>query len=235
MKKFFSIILLAVIALGFNACNSDSGTDLNPSQNIFLNIVTYEGASITGGSTFSLQKSGDSPLITLTTTQNLGMADVPVGTRIIMSYVPESGVQYVSGPITVYQAANIEGGGAAVTEGRSENTTNWASNEVAVQLVERTGPYLNLQFTGSLPTGVSTANIKFLVDEKTLDDAYPEIHLILGPYNTSLDKTYIFYGSWNISNIWERPTCKGVKVCFNGTSTYGSAWPIDKITLTPGN
>ena len=46
--------------------------------------------------------------------QKLSTVDFKVGTRVLISYTNESQTQYVSGPITLAAAANVEGKGDPV-------------------------------------------------------------------------------------------------------------------------
>lgn len=229
-RKLSTMVLAAALLMGISACNS--GSDDNPSGTIlFTDIVTYNGTG-TGGSTFTFNKEGDSPTITLTSSQSLSTADFKSGSRIIIQYAPESGVQYQSGPITLVAAANIEGQGQNVAESTAEQAGNWNSDPINVSALFRAGDYLNVQFTGAL--GTQTAVTKLVVDANTLDSDYPVLHLIYGPHTGLMDKTYLFYGSWNISPVWNRSSCKGIKVLYkNAGGAIGGSVTITKTVSGP--
>ncbi len=213
--------MLAVV-LCMASCSS---TDEPDNTAYFLDIVTYE-ADGANGSTFTFRHQGDSELITLTCPQRLSPADFKVGSRIIINYTPESGKQYVSGPVNLAAAANVEGAGEAVASATTTETNNWVSDELSMLALFRSGEYVNVQFSAAL--GAQTAKVKLVVDSETLDSETPELHLIYGPYTGTVDRTYVFYGSWSIADIWNRSTCKGIRVFFNGIGSMGNSVYISK-------
>lgn len=221
-----AMIGAALVALA--SCNSDSDDPNGGYQLICNDIVTYEG-NTEGKATFTFRKEGDSPLITLTSTRQLNSNDFRPGTRILISYSPESEKQYTSGPITLIGAMNVEGKGEAVTSNTAEATKNWLSEPINVAALFRSGDYINVQFTGAIGSQVPLTNL--YVDEATLDREIPELHLIFGPYTGVTTTTYIFYGSWSIANIWNRPNCRGVRVIYsNAGGAIGGS-----VTITKGN
>lgn len=221
-----ALIGAALVALA--SCNSSSD-DPNPGNRLICNdIVTYEG-NAEGSATFTFQKEGDSPLITLTSSRQLNANDFRPGSRILISYSPESDKQYTSGPITLIAAMNVEGKGADVTSNTAQATSNWLSEPINVAALFRSGDYINVQFTGALGSQTPVTNL--YVDEATLDKETPELHLIFGPYTGVTTTTYYFYGSWNIASIWNRPNCRSIKVMYtNAGGAIGGT-----VTITKGN
>lgn len=226
MKLKLTALLISTIALclGFQSCNSDND-EPDPSPTIYTNIVSYEEGT-SGGSTFTYRERGDSPLITLYSSQALKAETFKVGTRIIIQYTSESTDQNQDRQITLLAAANVEGQGKAVESATAESTNNWNSDGVAVQALYRSGDFVDVQFTGYL--GDQQAKAAMYVDETTLDSEQPQLHLIFGPYSGMVTTPYIFYGSWNIANIWNLPNVKSVKVNFNGTGAIGSSVVLTK-------
>lgn len=223
IKKILSTTLTAAAIATLGSCNSDSDTP--GGATLYTDIVTYQGNG-TGGSTFTFRKEGDSPLITLTCSRTLASDFVP-GSRILIQYAPETGKQYMSGPINLAGAANVEGGGAPVEELTAAQTTNWLSDAVNVSTIFRSGEYLNLQFTGTL--GSEVAKVRMVADTETLDSEYPELHLIFGPYTAALGQYYLFTCSWSIESVWNRPGCKGIKVLYkNNGGLIGGSVTINK-------
>lgn len=226
MKLKLTAFLMSIVALclGFQSCNSDND-EPGTSPTVYTNIVSYvEGTS--GGSTFTYRERGDSPLITLYSTQALKAESFKVGTRIIIQYTSESTGQNQDRQITLLAAANVEGQGKAVESATAESTNNWHSDGVAVQALYRSGDFVDVQFTGYL--GDQQAKVAMYVDESTLDSEQPQMHLVFGPYNGLVNTPYIFYGSWNIANIWNLPNVKSIKVNFNGTGAIGSSVILTK-------
>lgn len=224
MKKTLTAFMLTLaVILGLTSCNTNDGPEVN--ENYFLDIVNYEADSPTG-STFTFRRQGDSELITLTCPQRLSANDFKVGTRVIINYVPESGKQYVSGPVRLVAAANVEGRGEAIPRATKAETDDWASDGITVHALFRSGNFINLQFTGAL--GAQKAVVKMLVDSETIDSDTPEVYIIYGPYTGVVDHTYMFYGSWSIADIWNRPNCKAIRINFKGMGTVISPVTIAK-------
>ena len=224
IRKIFTYALLLALAAGFTACNS-SGSD-EPQQPVFTDIVTYLGSD-GAPSVFSFRKEADSPLVTLTSSRTLNSVDFKVGTRILIQYTTDSGQRYTSGAINLLAAANVEGAGNAIEASTAEKTMNWDSDAIQAYAIFRSGKYVNVQFTGAL--GAQTAVVRMIADESTLDDEFPDIHIIYGPYTDLATKVYTFFGSWDISSVWDRSTCKGVNIIFkNGGGSLGNPVTILK-------
>ena len=216
-QKIMRMLAMATVVLGLASCNN---SEPGSSTVYFLDIVSYDAESASG-STFTVRKNGDSELVTYTTPQKLSTVDFKVGTRVLISYTNESQTQYVSGPITLAAAANVEGKGDPVQKKTAEETADWASDKVSVASLFRSGEFINIQFSGAL--GSQKAIVEMYLDSKTADSEYPELHLIFGPYTGYVDTPYMFYGSWSIADIWNRPDCKGIKVFYNSTSSQSMA------------
>ncbi len=225
-QKIMRMLAMATVVLGLASCNN---SEPGSSTVYFLDIVSYDAESA-GGSTFTVRKNGDSELVTYTTPQKLSTVDFKVGTRVLISYTNESQTQYVSGPITLAAAANVEGKGDPVQKKTAEETADWASDKVSVASLFRSGEFINIQFSGAL--GSQKAIVEMYLDSETADSEYPELHLIFGPYTGYVDTPYMFYGSWSIANIWSRPDCKGIKVFYNSTSSQSMAL-FEKASGTP--
>lgn len=216
-------MLAGAMLLGASSCNSDS--DEPTEIAMFNDFATYTSSGT--GSTFTLRKEGDSPLVTLTTSQNLPENQFKDGTRLFISYTPATGQQYMSGPITLIGAMNVEGSGSTPEEKTAAETSDWLSDAINVASLMRTGDYINVQFTGAL--GSQTAVVHLYADAATIYDEIPEYHLIYGPYSGIATTTYVFYGSWNIGNVWNRSTCKGIKVMYrNAGGAMGGSVTITK-------
>lgn len=209
-KLLYSILAGAAL-LGAAGCNSNDDPNGGSYELICNDFVTFEG-NANGQASFTFRKEGDSPLITLTSTQQLTTADFKPDTRIIISYSPESGKQYTSGPVKLLAAMNVEGRGSEPAATTAAATSNWASEEINVASLIRSGDYINVQFTGALGSQTPVTNL--YVDEATLDSECPELHLVFGPYHGVTTTTYFFYGSWSIASIWNNPNTKSVKVLY---------------------
>lgn len=236
MNKFLSRILLAIGACCFMtlaSCDSDNDGPNPDNHRLFIDIVTYEAGN-EQGSTFTFRRSGDQPVITLTTTQTLDKG-FKVGSRVVIQYWSNSNERYVSGPITVLQVLHAAGDGEELPEKSAEQTSNWRSNTINMQSIERSGQYLNFIFTGSM--GNRNINPSACVDITTVDNEYPVVHIIFGPDDSFSDKEYMFFGSYSLAALWNRPTCKGIMVYYKNLDNSDAHVQFDKVgsSITPGN
>lgn len=213
-----------MLSMGFVSCDDDDKIDPN-TKNQYIDMVTYEGVGI-DGATFTFQQLNDSPVITLTSSQTMNTIDFKPQSRIVISYTTQSNEHYVSGPINITGAMNTIGGGDAPENGDATTTNNWASDPIDMYQLWRTGDYLNLYFAGAL--GDHDANVHFYLDESTIDDETPSLHLTYGPYVGITNQTYLFYASYDISEIWKKDTCKGLKVYYKDLGTTDGYTLISK-------
>ncbi len=207
--KFTKCLIIAAAAVSFAACDTSSDY-----KEQYLNIVTLD-ASNSSGSVLSYQTINDSPLITLTTTQ--GFSENQVGKRVVILYtgLNDNFDNEKGGPVNILSAAPTFGGGEKIKPASVDTLDNWASNEIAFVSPFRSGKYLNL------PMAINTAyNLKKFAcyyDVTTIDSAYPEVHLIMQTtpgYESAYSSN--FYGSYDMSDIWFRPSVLGIKVFYNG-------------------
>ena len=228
--KIKSLLLGLCAAVMLPACNS---TDEPTDDGYYLDIVTLESNG-KAGAIMTFQEMGDSPLITLSTTQQFMPEIFKTGSRIAIVYKPTDGSQYVSGPVTVAQAMETLGAGTAPKEGTSTSTGKWASADITLYRLWRTGNYLNFTFQG-LSNG-EPKQCDLYVDKNTLDSDFPELHLIFEGSTGNNAENYTFYASYSIEDIWKRPNVKGVRVYYADMHTPGgnmTSITKDKFQLTP--
>ncbi len=231
MKNFLTIAL-ALIAVAFTSCNSNSDDPNQPDvYTDFATLLTMNSE----GCTFQVQKDANSDAVILTSKENIDKAapnTFKVGMRVVIMYYSESGMQYTGGPIQLLRITTTLGEGAPVEVSTSEKTNKWASDQITMYMVGRTGDYLNFQFThyGT----VNVKECKLYVDEETLDDEYPHLHLVYEDKNDHMQSTstYAYYASWSIKDLWARPNLKGVNVYFADLVNQGPV-VIKKTVLTP--
>ncbi len=236
MKQTFSkifICLLACCSMALSSCNSENDDPGTGTARMFIDIVTYEAGSEQGAS-FTFRQNGDSQLITLTTSQRLD-AGFKVGSRVVIQYSPESGRQYQSGPVTLFQVLHAAGDGEEIPAKTAEQTSNWRSNPIKIQSISRSGTYLDFTFIGSM--GNRNINPTACVDAATVDSDYPVVHIIFGPDDSFTDKEYLFFGSYSMAELWNKPTCKGIMVYFKNETNTDKHVQLDKVSgsITPSN
>lgn len=231
MKAILFSCLCGTLLL--SSCNSD---DPGNDELSFVDIVTIESTGNVG-SVVTLQKMGDSPLVTLTTPQQFDQAVFKPDTRVLIYYHPQSNEQYVSGPITIHSASPTYGEGKKPEVKTSAETNKWATGKVGLMAVWRTGKYLNMQFQAT--TAGEPRQVEMVADAMTLDSEVPHLHFIYEGTNGAQPQTYTFYGSWNIEEIWNKSGVKGVRIYvadtnnITGVADYIEIKKIDKEEFQP--
>lgn len=201
MKK---LILICALALAFVGCKNEKSDEPDVS---FLTLVTYQGTDETQGiSTFTFQAIDDSPLITLTAAWK-PTSELKDGARVMLDYYADN--YQVSGPVTVRRVTPVIGSTP------SETTTPLSGNiGIHPATVWRSGPYLNA-YIEAYVTG-DPVTVKFALDKSTVSDAIPVYYLALDQTNYREVEAYrrIATMSYDISDVWNLPTCEGVKVYY---------------------
>lgn len=201
--------IFAALALAFVACNNSEPVDPEPTY--FTDFATVENIT-EGGTTLTLRKENDSPLVTLNTKQVMDDKIFAIGNRVVIQYIPASGVQYQTGMVQLVNAVNALGLGAEVPESTSLATSGWQSSQVELYSALRTGNYINIVFQAA--TAPETAVAELYVDKESLGAEYPELHLVFKPakgVDESLN-VYALYMSYSIADIFAIPTVKGVRL-----------------------
>jgi lipoprotein len=209
--KIKNLLLGVALMAGMSLTSCSGGDDPTPT---FVDFVTLDSFS-PSGATMTFREKGDSPLITLTTTQALPADKFKAGTRIVISYASDNNLQYVSGPIMLYQAANTEGEGKPALIETAEANDNWATESISMRSLNRSGEYLDFVFIGT--TSQNGKTLKLVLDAATANSEMPEYHLIYKSDTSGTVNNYVYYCSYSIADSWLSPTAKGVRVYFKDT------------------
>lgn len=209
-------LFAALFALA--ACSDEEGVD-GPVDFTLTDIVTYEGDDAQGHSVFSLIKVDDTPEVTLTSERSIGYTPSPdegrpEHPRLLLSYMPESGKAYTSGPVTL-RSASLINQGPLVTEWKEEYDA-WNRDPVYLLSAWRSGCYLN--FRVRLTYSRDPRLFCLAAAPSTLETAWPELYLvhILAEPTDYHDRAY--YASFDISQVWNRPDVEGVIVHVNNSN-----------------
>lgn len=229
-KKICRMLPVVAIALLACSCNNDNNDD-DPQNGTQIDFVTVKMVS-NAGTSFELQKEGDSPVLTLVTSKKLS-DDVKEGQRILLRYFPANGQPYTSGSITPTGYMTIYGGGDPVKMQKSEDAGGFASEEVTMEICQRSGKYINVAarcFMLNAPN-----SFELVCDQSTIDSEEPVVYLLYKSDSNSVDGAYkVVYGSWDISSIWNLSTCKGIRVKYATTDGTKSVAIIkDASQITP--
>ena len=194
------------------SCNSDDNGG-GTVDNLCADFVTFVRSG-EDGSVFTLQKSEDSELITLTAAVKVDVNQVKAGSRVIIQYVPSGGQQpYQSGPINLYGITRIINGG--VEKEPLSTITSWGGNNLKMMTLARSGEYLDVWAEAEFSTNPKRCVL--VADEATLADAYPQLYLVFVT-DGDFARTRPLYASFNLSDVWDLSTSKGVKVSFKALS-----------------
>lgn len=217
--KLVNYLILALAALAFTACNSDSEP-----QTTYMDIVTLV-SSDDQGSAMTFNEINDSPLVTLTTTQKFSKDNI--GKRIVIMYSPVGTNEHaVSGAVDILFASLTLGAGAAPLPAVPDTLDNWASEPVDAMQIYRAGQYINIVAT--LQTATNPKKFQCYVDEATVNSEYPELHIVyksVPGYDTQATN---FFASYSIESLWNRLNVKGLKVIYGETSQ-------DEVTIEKDN
>lgn len=202
MKVLVHIAILCVTVLSLSGCGSD---EVNDTMTLY-DLVTFEG-NTEKAAMFSMRKNGDSPLIELTAPgRRVDTAQVKQGTRLLMAYVPESGLPYTSGPVTLRGLSLINS--APVQTGKPDR---WNATPVYMNSMWRTGTYLNMECLVDY-TSQTGRRFMLVADETTVNDSEPQLYVVHDLGTLPENFTRRIYASWDMAEVWNRPGCRGVKV-----------------------
>ena len=227
IRNFACFCLFATLSLIATSCNSNDPYDGGDWGNILTDIATFVSTS-DNGSVFTVQEDGDSPAVTLTFINKLTNKDLIPGTRWLLAYIPESGVAYQSGPATLFGISYVLNG--TLEEATAESTTNWRSMGQNVDAVWRTGKWLNINAQCDYVTR-SPKQYSLVVDETTLEDPYPVVHLLYEADTSAQSETKRLFSSFDISSVWDLPNVKGITLNIVGLSG-NLLYKFDKGTQT---
>lgn len=203
MNKFAKIlaaILVPVFAL--TSCNDDNDT---PQLETFMCIATLESAT-EKATTFTTREDGDSPLVTFTSTRTFEKDQVIVGNRYLLAYSNASGKRMESGLINLLGLYKIFNGN--IQTASLEEIEKLRKSPISVNELQRSGTYINL-FT-SAPVIADPKTYNLYVDEATIDTPTPDVYIGFVSDTQTATQEKSFYGSFSISNVWSRPSCKGI-------------------------
>lgn len=207
MKK---LILFCSLLLALASCNSSQNDEPVVT---YTTLVTYVSSDTEQQiSTFNYQAIDDSPLITLTANWLPAADKYTPGERVMLVYKAEK--YGVSGPVSVIQVAPVIGWTPAVTQEPISGNIS-----ILPITVWRSGPYFNANIEATLTKESATA--KFALLESTKNDPEPVFYLTITQTNYREIEAIrrVATVSFNISEVWNLPTCTGIKVIYLSSAT----------------
>ena len=222
MNRLSRIAIAAAAALTAVACSDSDGGPASDAA-MLTDVVTLEDGGGDGReSVYSFQRYDDSPVITLTdpTTRIDHKYD---GSRLLLYYYPESGLPYVSGRVSVRSARLIDTSAITVAP---LSDYRWDADGVWLNSIWRTGRWINNRMR--LPYTETPFEFRLVADQATADDAEPQLYLVYDRHGAPDNFLREGYASVDISDIWNRPTCRGVRIHVNDLNLKRDIYVFNK-------
>lgn len=216
MKKF---LLFFALVLALTAC---SGSHNEEPVVKYTTLVTYVGTDKdTQISSFTFQTIDDAPLVTLTANWVPTEDQIKQGERVIIVYTADS--YGANGPIQLLQVSPVIGW--EPTESEEPVLGNIGLQPVTYW---RSGPYFNANIEAYIAPKGATA--KFALLSSTKNDPVPVYYLAINQtdFNSIEASRKIAVISFDISEVWNLPTCQGVKVIYRDYQDQEAAMQITK-------
>lgn len=230
MKKFtaniLAVLTLCLLCLSQTACSS-SDNNVNIPSNMCFDFATFVSSN-EEGSVFTLRKSNDSELVTLTSTVRYDTKVLKPGTRVIIQYVPAGGQKpYESGPITLFGVSKITDDD--VTTEALNVINSWPFDRVRMMSITRSGEFIDVW--AEVFMNREPKRFVIVADAATVANEYPDLYMVFQADNSNHTARQL-YGSFDMSSIWNLTTCKGVNVHYS-TNSGNETVKFEKSTIIP--
>ena len=206
---FFAI----VITFGFLTASCSKDEPSVPNE-FFMDIATFV-SSTENGVVVTVQGEGDSQPATISFPNQRITTDLKPGTRVLIAYRPNNGIPYITDTGTLYGMWYVYNG--KITFGTKESTGLWMTMPQNILSVWRTGKWLNFQAECTYVNDKPTA-YELVVDETTLGNPYPQVHLIYTADKGPDAQTQEFYASFDISEVWDLDNVQGIVLYVDGNN-----------------
>lgn len=228
INKLLAICTL-LFAFGMSSCNDDDNTTGGgfPS-NLNTAFATFVSSG-DNGSVFTVQKSADSPVATLTSTTKVSSDALKAGERVILQYVPTGSDAYASGPVTIYGIGKIING--KVSEATETEINGMRNDYLKMLIFDRTGAYINIWAEATLRN--EPAKFTIVADKATLGDAYPKLYVVFET-DSDMGSTRSVYASFDIASVFNQSTCEGVEVYYRTRGGYEKKRFDKALLVDPG-
>ncbi len=217
-------LILPVFIMAFSSCSVNDNTYDGEVTATLYDIVTFTGND-NGQAVFTFNQVDDSPEVTLRANGTLDDKRIEPGKRIYIAYQPVHGKAYVSDDIRLYSLASINNG-TINTEESIADFPEWDRDKVYLLAAWRSGKYINLQTR--LVYTKEPRKYRLVGDPETFGDHYPDVYLLhqLNEETDNFQRT--FYASFDISPIWELPTCRGITLHISNSNLKQTIFTFNK-------
>ncbi len=223
MRLYKLAISLCMTLASFVATTSCADNADPSSEMVLYDIVKLESQD-DSGAVFSLQKPLAEQSVIYTTGQRIDTKTIPVGNRLLIAYVADSGEAYKSGRITLKGAAPITN--SALKNVDPKDISNWADDAVWLMSAWRSGNYLNIH--ARLPYDESPRHFGVACDTVGGDPSWPDVYLIhsLGDDAPAATFDRAYYASFDISSLTTSEVVRGFTLHLNNSNLRLDAIPF---------
>ena len=204
--------MMPLLALSATSCCDDEEiTEHTPALYDIVELASQNGS----GSVFHLYKpDADEPVVLTTSTPAVDLALVDEGECLLMSYIPESGVPYTSGPIEFRSYGLITN--ATLKKIKPENLDGWDADAVFLFSLWRAGDKICMRV--KLDYSTEPRLFALCVDESTLGEPYPTAYLYHSRRGAEPNFSRQYYAAFDVSELWKIEGCKGVEIKVNNSN-----------------
>lgn len=212
--RLAQILCLGIAAISCGCSDDEPSSSRIPASAVY-DFVTIDSSS-SKGSVFTMQKSGDSPLITYYAPVDLTkVEELTKGDRIILCYNRTDGETYTNGNIDVYGYVLPANTSKTAVSDSEAQAVGFECPPMKVNALWRTGQFINVDTELSVFKAIRPQTFILAADTTTLNDDVPKLHLY---YRNAADNDgyspFTVYGSFDILDIWKHSDCKGVEVLY---------------------
>ncbi len=220
LRAATGICLTAAILLAPTSC-ADNG---DPSSEIVSYDIVRLESQTEAGAVFSLQKPLATQPVTYTTAHRINTDAFPIGNRLLIAYVPVSGVAYTSGEISLRGVAQITN--STLQNVDPADIPYWADDAVWLLSAWRSGNYLNIH--ARLPYGESPRQFGVACDTVGGDPSWPDLYLVHSLSDEAPAATFdrAYYASFDISPLTTSATVRGFTLHLNNSNLRLDAIPF---------
>lgn len=165
-------------------------------------FVTYNG-----GNVLTYQPQNDSPEITLIADRWSDEAIKP-GERAVIRYTVTEKIGSHSYNVKINNADKLYSD--LLRQASVETINSLNPQPIKITSLWRSGEYINLN--SWVPHVAQGAKISLIADEETIDRDMPELYLVYHYGSQIPDFERKCYASFKIKNLWNRHSCKSIKI-----------------------
>lgn len=208
------IIAAILMAVTLTSCR-DNGTDEERTP-VITDIVEYAGFA-DGLNSFILYppQPGANP-ITLAAPASAPLSEIKAGEAMLLAYIPASDNHT---RITIRSYARINN--LKLLQSSPDGLTGWDTEPVYLHSVWLAGNRLNLRV--NLTYDTEPRRFAIIIDENTIQEAYPEAYLYHQRANDNSSFSSLYYASCPMDPLFSRSYIRGIRLhIFNANTPSGS-------------